>query len=322
MIFPSTSDISFAFRWLSIAAHARLQECSTRRVANGEETRAVRFVPFARSSVLPPEAPGLTSVRMNALVDLDSLLEDVAARAQAARPRVLEDLTNAQTLALGLFVAAFEVFRGIRALLRDSLAEEARMLSRTLLDDTARLIWLARVRDDPEELEARTLRFLFDSLEYEGHLMRAARENGFEWAEDESRRVAEEQALVIADAKRRRLTLKRMPKPVDLLTSLGQRQLYYWHVRASQSLHSSRVGFSARFRPAPAPDGSVTITLESPVDEVVRVGVMAIQTFSLALIAAADVMGWQGREDLVDYRERVIRLSNDLFEVSRDEKPF
>lgn len=56
----------------------------------------------------------------------------------------------------------------MRSLLRERLAEEARMLSRTLLDDTARLVWLAQVRDDPGELEARALRFVFDSLEYEG----------------------------------------------------------------------------------------------------------------------------------------------------------
>lgn len=39
------------------------------------------------------------------------------------------------------------------------------MLSRTLLDDTARLTWLAKAREDPDELELRALRFVYDSLE-------------------------------------------------------------------------------------------------------------------------------------------------------------
>jgi hypothetical protein len=247
------------------------------------------------------------------LPELYALLDDVAAKAQAARPRTSEGLTDSQTLALGLFVATFEVFLGMRALLRERLAEEARMLSRTLLDDTARLVWLAQVRDDPGELEARALRFVFDSLEYEGPLMRAARDNGYEWADEELRRIAEELEVVKAEAKSKGIALKRMPKPIDLLRSLGQEDLYYWHVRASQSIHSSRIGFSARFRPGSDPDAPILITLESPTDEVARVGVMAVQAFSLAMIAAADVLGWGSRPELVEYRDRVVRLSSDLF---------
>jgi hypothetical protein len=242
-----------------------------------------------------------------------ALLDDVAAKAQAARPRRSEGLTDAQTLALGLFVATFEVFLGMRALLRERLAEEARMLSRTLLDDTARLVWLARVRDNPDELEGRALRFVFDSLEYEGPLMRAARDNGYEWAEEELERITEELEVVKAEAKSKGIGLKGMPKPIDLLRSLGQESLYYWHVRASQAIHSSRIGFSARFRPGSKPDAPILIPLESPIDEVARIGAMAVHAFSLAMIAAADVLGWKNRAELIEYRERVLRLSSDLF---------
>jgi hypothetical protein len=151
------------------------------------------------------------------------LLDDVVAKAQATRPRTSQDLTDAETLALGLFVATFEVFLGMRSLLRQRLAEEARMLSRTLLDDTARLVWLAQVRDDPGELEARALRFVFDSLEYEGPLIRTARDNGYKWAEEELGRNAEELEVVKAEAKSKGIPLERMPKPIDLLRSSGKR---------------------------------------------------------------------------------------------------
>jgi uncharacterized protein DUF5677 len=254
-----------------------------------------------------------SQTRSSRLPEFYALLEDVAAKAQAARPRRSESLTEAQTLALGLFVAAFEVFLGIRALLQERLAEEARMLSRTLLDDTARLAWLARVRDDNDELDARALRFVFDSLEYEGRLMQAARDNGYDWAEDELERIAEELESVKAEAGSKGIALKRIPKPVDLLRSLGQEKLYYWHVRASQSIHSSRIGFSARFRPGANAGAPILIPLESPADEVARVGTMAVQAFSLAMIAAADVLGWEGRAELVEYRERVLRISKRLF---------
>lgn len=249
------------------------------------------------------------------LPELFALLEDVAAKAQSTRPRTSANLTDAQTLALGLFVATFEVFLGMQALLRERLAEEARMLSRTLLDDAARLIWFARVRDDPDELAARTLRFVYDSLEYESPLMRAARDSGLEWAEEELQGIAEELDVVKREAKNKGISLRRMPKPRDLLASLGQNNLYYWHVRASQSIHSTRIGFSSRFRPGSDEEASTLIALESTVEEVARVSVMAVQAFSLAMIAAADLLGWDSRAKLVDYRERVVRLSNDLFAV-------
>lgn len=265
------------------------------------------------------EHPGHGSARPHGgssrLPELYALLEDVAAKAQSARPQTSQNLADAQTLALGLFVATFEVFLGMRALLRERLAEEARMLSRTLLDDTARLIWLAKARDDPDELEARALRFVFDSLEYEGPLMRAARENGYGWAEEELERIAEELEAVKGEAEGKGIALKRMPKPIDLLRSLGQENLYYWHVRASQSIHSTRIGFSARFRPGANDEAQILIPLDSPVGEVARVGAMGVQAFSLAMIAAADVLGWESRAELVEYRDRVVRLSGDLFDA-------
>jgi Family of unknown function (DUF5677) len=256
---------------------------------------------------LPPEGDP------SRLPALYALLDDVAAWAQRARPRTSENLTDAQMLALGLFVAAFEVFLGMRALLGGRLAEEARMLSRTLLDDTARLVWLAKVRDDPPELDARALRFLFDSLKYERPLMRAARDNGYEWAEEELKRIDEELEVVRREASDKGIALRRMPKPVDLLRTLGQERVYYWHVRASQSIHSSRIGFSARFRPGAQAGDPILIALESPTDEVARMCAMAVQAFSLAMIAAADVLGWETRDELVEYRDRAVRLSIELF---------
>src|SRR5436309_7900279 len=112
-----------------------------------------------------------------------------------------------------------------------------------------------------------------------------------------------------------------MPKPGDLLRSLGQENLYYWHGRASQSIHSSRIGFSARFRPGSDAESPILIPLESPIDEVARVGAMAVQAFSLAMIAAADVLGWESRAELVEYRERVVRLSVDLFAAIAGKAP-
>jgi hypothetical protein len=128
-----------------------------------------------------------------------ALLEDVAAKAQSARPSTSEDLSDAEELGLALFVSTFEVYLGVRALLRVRLAEEARMLSRTLLEDAARLIWLAT---SGEELEARALNFTYSSIEHERRLFRAARDNGYEWAESALEDIDQELAAVKEEAER------------------------------------------------------------------------------------------------------------------------
>jgi hypothetical protein len=132
-----------------------------------------------RLSILVPVTDSTAGQSIH-LLELNALLEDVAAKAQAVRPSSTEGLSDAEELGLLLFVSTFEVFLGIRALLGEQLAEEARMLSRTLLEDTARLIWLATSGD---ELDARALNFTYSSIEHERRLYRAALDNGYEWAE-------------------------------------------------------------------------------------------------------------------------------------------
>jgi hypothetical protein len=95
---------------------------------------------------------------------------------------------------------------------------------------------------------------------------------------------------------------------------MGYGELYYWHVKASQVIHSSRIGLSTRFLPRPDDEWRIRIMLESPIEEVARVGAMAIQTFSLAIVAANDVLGWERREELAEYRDRVKRLSSELYD--------
>jgi len=248
-----------------------------------------------------------------ALLELYAQLDDAEWKAQSARPSTSQDLSNPQVLALGLFVATFEVYLGIRALLRERLAEEARMLSRTLLDDTTRLIWLAKAADS-DELDARLLRYIFDSIDHEQRFMEMARDADQEWADEELTQLATELEDVKKEADSRGIKLKKLPDARGMLKLLGQEELYLWHVRASQSVHSSRVGFSARFRPGSDETAPITIPLESSTFDVVQVGVMAMQAFSLAMVAAADLLGWDSPDELVDYRKKVVRLSGGLYD--------
>ncbi len=44
------------------------------------------------------------------------------------------------------------------------------------------------------------------------------------------------------------------------------------------------------------------------------VSVMAMQAFSLAIIHAGDLLGWDRMDELVEYRERIVRLSGEFFD--------
>ncbi len=59
--------------------------------------------------------------------------------------------------------------------------------------------------------------------------------------------------------------------------------------------------------------GSWEFEISGVVDDKGSVGAMAVHAFSLAMIAAADVLCWESRDELVEYRDRVIGLSGDLF---------
>lgn len=211
----------------------------------------------------------------------------------------LVDTTDEQRIALGLCVSIREVYRGICVLLREGLAEEARMLWRTLLDDAALLMWMVTHQDDLEEI---ALRFYYTEATRAEGIARAARDAGFDWAaEVEANRHAELEA-VIAEAAKRGLQLRQLPNTRQLLEDLRQHgRLYYQHVRASQGIHSTAIGLSARFRQPTSPEETVGIHLESDPDIIVQMGVLAAEIFLRGLAAAAHILGWD--EDSV-HRER------------------
>jgi hypothetical protein len=45
---------------------------------------------------------------------------------------------------------------------------------------------------------------------------------------------------------------------------------------------------------------------------------VAVQVFTLALIAAVDLLGWDGRDELVDYLENVKERAGGLFERAKE----
>ena len=130
-----------------------------------------------------------------------------------------------QELVVGLCASTREVYRGICVLLERGLAEEARMLWRTLLDDTALLMWLVVHRDELEDL---ALRYHYTAATRSELIARAAGDAGFGWAaEMEAERVAQLSEIEGAAAERG-LTLKQLPNTRQLLQELRQHERLYY----------------------------------------------------------------------------------------------
>jgi hypothetical protein len=183
--------------------------------------------------------------------ELHALLAQPDERLRSVVRRV-EDLTPGQVAAWGLFVAAWEVYRAIRALLERRLAEEALMLSRTLIDDAVRLMWFQL---EPGEFEERALRYAWTSARKSHSLYEAAREIGVSWADDAL--IEGGQNMLEIRRQFRRLGKDKpegLPDSWRLILDLEQDRLGYWHLRASQSIHSMGIGIGARLQP-PLADG-------------------------------------------------------------------
>lgn len=245
------------------------------------------------------------------LPELHVLLAEVDEQGLAAVQNV-EALSDGQTVALELVVATREVFRGVRTLLRERLSEEALMLSRTLFEDSVRLEWLAA---EPEELEDRALSYLWSSAKYTRELAKAARANGWAWAEELFEQRAREMTAMRKESKSRGLGAKPLdfPRPRELMAEMNDGRMAYWYLRASQSIHSTNIGASARFRPPEGPTQAHTIPMMGPPVEVARVGLLAAHSLTSALIAAFALLPWGGRDELVAFEADLTKRGTELF---------
>lgn len=178
------------------------------------------------------------------LAELNELLAEPEALAQAVAKSGPQE-GDAQRIALGLIVSAWECYRWIRALVERRLVEEARMLSRTLIDDTALLMWFVVRRG---ELEHLALRFFYTGVVDSERIQNAAELAGFSWVEDMKAERAKELKAICEAADEAGITLRKLPSTRQLLEELHQERLYYWHTRASQGIHSTPIGLSARLK--------------------------------------------------------------------------
>jgi hypothetical protein len=191
---------------------------------------------------------------------------------------------------VGELASAWAAFRAIQILLERHHAEEARMLWRTLLDNTALLMWFQSRADD---LEVLALRFYFTGAIRSERIAKTAADNGYAWAEEMEAERQSELDGILAEAAEKGIELKELPHTYQLLEELSQEGLYYWHLHASQLIHATPIGLEQRFRPPGTDGGPVGIALTSDLEQAVQVGILAAETFIGALQSAAALLGWE-----------------------------
>lgn len=242
--------------------------------------------------------------------ELHALLAEPDHRLRRVVARV-EGLSPGQVAAWGLFVAAWEVYRGILVLLERRLAQEGLMLTRTLIDDALRLMWF---EVEPDELEARALRFDWTSAKKSHALYKAAKEIELPWADQAL--IESGQNMHEIRRQFRRLGKDEpegLPDAWRLMEDLEQKRLAYWHLRGTQSIHSTGIGIGGRLQPPATDDDATMVLMESPPIEVARVGVLAAETMMGAAVAACALLPWGGRDEMEAYANQLSPRLKDLF---------
>jgi hypothetical protein len=181
------------------------------------------------------------------------------------------------------------------------MAEEAQFLARTLLEDSALLEFFRRDRDRLEEF---TLRFIHSSLMEERGLHLEAIAAGGQLAKDRLQDANAELKSVSDEASQLGIRLRKLPSGRGLLQVMGQESAYYAIKYASQAVHTGRLVLSARFRTED--EETFTIHPDSTIDEVMKVGTIGLQSFTLANVATADLLAWDTLPSVEAFREHIL----------------
>jgi hypothetical protein len=233
---------------------------------------------------------------------LVALMESIDRNAATAHPRSQEDVSPGQELVIRLLAGCRMLFRAIHRLLVEDYSEEARILSRTLLDDTARLLFLLSEQSDIEEWAAS---FTIDSLREGVALVQFERSIALPGAVD---RLHELEALIQERQQEARSAYGRRPSSfpgtADILKKLDRRDLYWFFKVASHSVHTTTLALDSRAREH-AP-GHFVVAMEGSFETLISVGILACALMSSATIAATTLLGWDTLRSVASFGEVVL----------------
>lgn len=220
-----------------------------------------------------------------------------------------EDLSPPRMLVASLLLRCHGLFRSALLLLRDRYAEEAAILSRSLVTDAITLNYMLKEEARLEEL---SIRFEHRSLTYEkrlayrtialGHPDRVAPPAEID------RRISELASHAASLGLHR---LRGFPNEDAMAQAIDQNSLPWWIDFASNLVHTTHLGLS--WRTSGSSDGGIRLHSRTHNERVFFVvGWITAETFMLAHTSAALLLGWTGAEDIEANRRRLHAQLNKL----------
>lgn len=237
------------------------------------------------------------------------LLVAVDMRGAELRPDHQDGMTNGKQLVVALLIGSVRLTRAIWMLLSSDMADEARILTRTLIEHATTLAYLHHHQDD---LEPVALRLMWSSLHQLRGLELEAESEGLRRPTRAMEEVNEDIDTV------RRLAseagISRLPKTPSInamLKELDSTRFYWFHKYLGHDVHGSLRGLATRLEWT---DDTVTVKMRSDIAASLQVGWLAAENLLTVLIAAAHLLDWGDEtvQELGRFRSQVRPLLTEL----------
>lgn len=197
-----------------------------------------------------------------------------------------------QGYVFGFFMRMSSVFDAVGDLLTNDHGEEARAVTRSLLEESILVQYLAARAADTKEI---VLRWLLHSLREEESLWTEAMAQSVAGADKPLDDVRQALAELREYLKKENLAEKNPPGLRDMANAIERPYLYYLFKLASGVVHSSRQGFFRILRRVSDSNFSVNPWYPDPGNVVFIAGV-ATEEYLRGFNAANQLLGWECRE--------------------------
>lgn len=226
-----------------------------------------------------------------------AILEDVWVAVVRANPRGPQHYSDPEKLVVAIDASAMSMFRATVVLLREDLTQEAMAIGRTLLESA---VTLAYFHANSERLDELTLRYDRDRIIEERDLGAATASHYadvVEWPTDPNVELARVDATLAAIG----APTQRLPNVARMAESIGQPRLVWLYKLLSSSVHPSRFALGYRMQRTPA--GDYAVSARAPVTTMLLPAKTACEHVTAAHVAAADLLGWDGVQALIEHRK-------------------
>jgi hypothetical protein len=245
---------------------------------------------------------------------LMDLMDEVGSKVFSWLPPVQRGLSFGEQTVAALYFGCVGFYRGILILLREGLTPEAETLARTLMYDTATLVYL---RGQHKRLEELAMRFVYSSMRHEMRLYSEMKMQGWPQADQNMSIASKEMSTLRREAKKLGTgPLERFLSPDELLEEMRQTQGRVLIERAHLAVHTSRVSLGSRVRRESQEKWG--FTYRGPDQDVLRLGAPAVDLFLAASEATAGLLRWKSAWRISKLRQDTV---HELSKLLRQDRP-